>query len=286
MTPNLRLRVSPYPPPEQIKEQDERGIEQIQHNCQWKQAQDLSKSNQKRQHKRQGAAERQRKHQHNVALAEASQGLRNPVTLHRIKVMKLVCEKLPTTNAENSKKRRASPTNYFGPTQFAMIERAAALCEFSHPELIVKELKLGPNGTLFQALQRGTVFHWIKDNHSGWTNKVMDCVAHAAESKKKVKPLHVASKGSKLGWPAQLDKYPQVLKNIVQLLSNIQCAGCLITCSVTQGVTLGFILADAPKLFHDPLSWTWSHDQYKWLHAGPSPNLGGSRCNHGLSAEE
>ncbi|KAF8748408.1 Reverse transcriptase (RNA-dependent DNA polymerase) [Rhizoctonia solani] len=22
------------------------------------------------------------------------------------------------------------------------------------------------------------------------------------------------------------------------------------------------------------LSWTWSHDQYKWLHAGPSPNLG------------
>ncbi|KAF8751775.1 Retrotransposon gag protein [Rhizoctonia solani] len=34
------------------------------------------------------------------------------------------------------------------------------------------------------------------------------------------------------------------------------------------------------------VSWTQSHDQYKWLHAGPSPNLGGSRCNHGLSAEE
>ncbi|GAB1523837.1 hypothetical protein RhiTH_006987 [Rhizoctonia solani] len=34
------------------------------------------------------------------------------------------------------------------------------------------------------------------------------------------------------------------------------------------------------------VSWTRSHDQYKWLHAGPSPNLGGSRCNHGLSAEE
>ncbi|GAB1524317.1 hypothetical protein RhiTH_007470 [Rhizoctonia solani] len=152
--------------------------------------------------------------------------------------MKLVCEKLPTTNAENSKKQRALPTNYFGPTQFAMIERAAALCGFLHPELIVKELKLGPNGTLFQALQRGTVFHWIKDNHSRWTNKVMDCVAHAAESKKKVKPLHVASKGSKLGWPAQLDKYPQVLKNIVQLLSNIQCAGCLITRSVTQGYNI------------------------------------------------
>ncbi|KAF8667769.1 Transposase family tnp2 [Rhizoctonia solani] len=26
------------------------------------------------------------------------------------------------------------------------------------------------------------------------------------------------------------------------------------------------------------LSWTESHDQYKWLHAGPSPNLGGGRC--------
>ncbi|GAB1527294.1 hypothetical protein RhiTH_010469 [Rhizoctonia solani] len=119
-----------------------------------------------------------------------------------------------------------------------MIERVAALCGFLHPELIVKELKLGPNGALFLVLQHGTDFHWIKDNHSGWTNKVMDCVAHAAESKKKLKPLCVASKGSKLGWPAQLDKYPQVFKNIVQLLSNIQHAGCLITHSVAQGVTV------------------------------------------------
>ncbi|QRW21908.1 hypothetical protein RhiXN_09495 [Rhizoctonia solani] len=45
-------------------------------------------------------------------------------------------------------------------------------------------------------------------------------------------------------------------------------------------------LEKAALLGEDPLSWTQSHDQYKWLHAGPSPNLGGSRCNHGLSAEE
>ncbi|KAF8713242.1 hypothetical protein RHS03_00737, partial [Rhizoctonia solani] len=43
------------------------------------------------------------------------------------------------------------------------------------------------------------------------------------------------------------------------------------------------IIHSNPDLPYYLVSWTQSHDQYKWLHAGPSPNLGGSRYASGVA---
>ncbi|CUA70423.1 hypothetical protein RSOLAG22IIIB_04159 [Rhizoctonia solani] len=126
--------------PQQIKEQDQHGLEQIQHAQQWKKAHKATDAESRLKCKQDADTEWQQKHQCAVAQIDVSQGLCNPVTLHLIKVAPIFCQ--PTTNLHQpvgppsrlpkspepskspdpdnhrpTKKQCASPVNYFEPAQ-------------------------------------------------------------------------------------------------------------------------------------------------------------------------
>ncbi|KAG8699167.1 hypothetical protein FRC11_013896, partial [Ceratobasidium sp. 423] len=229
---------------------------------------------------RNDAAERQRKRRKRTYEDEAKQGLRDPRTLKRVRIMQMdgsssapICvDSSPPSSPEPAhepptrrltcldqrqvidlnKRSRAPQVNYFELVRWSIIQTTVAITGFSSYEAIVDELQKGRHGTLFSTLHRATVQRWMNKDRTGWSENTLKRVAAAAEAHKACITPRAAAPGKKLGRPKRLDTYPDLAKRIIEMLTGMRAAGMVITRTVAQSVVLAFIRTEAPDLFHDP----------------------------------
>lgn len=89
--------------------------------------------------------------------------------------------------------KRASPTNWFQPMTWPAIDHAARITNFSAREM-VKELRRGSGGNIFQRLDPGTINKWFaKDEHGNvlrrWKEEVLSRVADLSQRNVRVARL-------------------------------------------------------------------------------------------------
>lgn len=214
-------------------EQCTQGFEEIWHSIWWQKVQDSSQAAAKVQHEQSLAAEQQRQYCLKAKKAEVAEGLQDPKTLCKIKVilqhslllLLILCflqlMKLGSSSAIGSttvapsvqdidlsvlpaKQKCTKCINWYDPMCWAIITKAVQHTGFSSLQAIVHKLQKGSSGTLFKTLDQGTIAHWINKDKTGWKPEVFGRVAQAADVNKACDAPQVVGKSKKPGPPARL----------------------------------------------------------------------------------
>ncbi|KAK1226816.1 hypothetical protein PQX77_010198 [Marasmius sp. AFHP31] len=137
--------------------------------------------------------------------------------------------------------RRHSRINWYHPLLWARIAKVAPSVSFS-ATLIVRILQQ-QDSQLYSTLHKGTVQHWLSKSGRGWSKRTL----------MKVNNQSVVAASGKVG---VLMPYPNLVKAIVERLSDMRKSGVTVSRALARSVMIAMIRKEQPQLLNGKFKCT------------------------------